>query len=79
MRFVANRLNHGRKGATARACVELSTREAEALDAAADYLIGFGRVLQVLDDERYPGSDVREVVGTLRELYSRSVASPRAA
>jgi hypothetical protein len=59
--------------------LELDVREADALDAAADYLSGFGRVLELLDRDRYPGSDVLQVIRTLRELHSRAIATARAA
>jgi hypothetical protein len=62
-----------------RVWLELDAREAEALDAASDYLSGFGRVLELLDRDGYPGSDVLEVIRTLRELHSRAVAIARAA
>lgn len=59
--------------------LELDPRQAAALSSAADYLAGFGRVFELLDDPRYPVSDLREVVRTLRELHVRAGESARAA
>jgi hypothetical protein len=53
--------------------------EADALGFAADYLAGFARICQLLDESRYPGKDLRDVIRTLRELQERVTASARAA
>jgi hypothetical protein len=55
--------------------LELDPHEAEALDFAAQYLTGFGRVFELLDDHRRGGADLREVVVTLRALHQRATAS----
>ncbi len=57
----------------------LDTGEAAALEIAADYLAGFCRVLQLLDEESYPDSEVWEVVRSLRALHERALATPHAA
>lgn len=59
--------------------LEVDPRQAEALRSAADYLSGFARACGLLDEARYPLSDVREVVRTLRDLHVRAAESARAA
>ena len=48
---------------------QLDAHQAQALRSAADYLSGFGRVFQLLDDGRSADGDLHEVVRTLRELH----------
>ena len=59
--------------------LDLSVGEADALEAAADYLTGFGRALRLLDEDRGRASDLRLVVETLRQLHARVEEIARAA
>ena len=59
--------------------VVLTPFEQDTLRHASQYLTGLGRFLGLLDPERHPVSDLREVVETLDRIHLLAVSAVAAA
>ena len=58
--------------ATETVIVVLTPDEQDALHYAAQYLVGFGRFVGVLEPTRYPLSDLRDVAKALTDLHAQA-------
>lgn len=59
--------------------VDLDPFQADALRSAAEYLAGFGRLFGLVEDPRYPATDLLLVARALNELHERASAAERTA